>query len=58
MQRSVGWWTDRHNPRSELHANSYIVAIDEATLAEADGQAGLAAAAVAYADELAYVVPW
>ena len=58
VKRSVGWRADRHNSRTELHTNSYIMTIDKASLAEADGQAGFAAAAVTYADELADVVPW
>lgn len=49
--------TDRHDAAAELDADGHIVVLDEAALAESDGQRALAAAAVAYADQLGDVVP-
>ena len=56
LQRGRG--TNRDYPRPEFNANCDIVVRREAAFAEADGQAGLAAATVAEGDDFGDVVPW
>lgn len=58
MKGSICWGTDGDNPGPEFNADGYVVSVDKAAFAQTDGQAGLASAAVAYADKLADVVPW
>ena len=48
---------DGDDAAAELNANGHVVVRDETALAQADGQAGLAASRVADADELRDVVP-
>ena len=53
-----GGRTDGHDARPEFDADGYVVVGDEAAFAEADGEGGFTAAAVAEGHDLGDVVPW